>query len=290
MSRHRTVALSIAVLAFAHSLAAAPTRNAPRSQQQRQFETVGIYLFDLPPKNERAGYCDFYKACGYNYVELCDWGFALRPDLLAAHYDEVADAIKAAQHKGFKVSILLLACLRQWQGPADKGDAGTFSPLDKKATQERLSCFRKTVRALRHADGFVFFAGDPGGNREGRSTISDCMDMARAVRKIVCEEAPRAQFAVNLWAVAEWSGYPSAFTLDFWQKQVLLSRAVAEEKDLLGPHCGVVFSLDNYYRLLALACYDACALAAGALPGGRARQDAARPRRRPDPGMAVFSG
>jgi hypothetical protein len=75
--------------------------------------------------------------------------------------------------------------------------------------------------------------------------------MTRAVQKIVREEAPRARFAVNLWAVAEWSGYPSPFTLDFWQEQVLLSKAVAEEKDLLGPHCGVVFSMDNSSKTTA---------------------------------------
>jgi hypothetical protein len=36
---------------------------------------------------------------------------------------------------------------------------------------------------------------------------------------------------------------------------VLLSKAIAEEKDLLDSDCGVIFSLDNYYRSLTLACY-----------------------------------
>jgi hypothetical protein len=91
MNRQRIVALSIVAVAIIHSLAAAPAAPAPglnatrSSRDERPFGTVGIYVFDIPPKNERAGYCDFYKACGYNYVELCDWGFALRPDLLAAH-------------------------------------------------------------------------------------------------------------------------------------------------------------------------------------------------------------
>jgi len=70
------------------------------------------------------------------------------------------------------------------------------------------------------------------------------------------KEAPKAGFAINLWAIAEWAGFPSPFSLDFWQKQVALSKAVVDEHGLLGPECGVVFSLDNYYRSLALSCYD----------------------------------
>jgi hypothetical protein len=75
------------------------------------------------------------------------------------------------------------------------------------------------------------------------------------VRQIVREHAPKASFAVNLWAIAEWAGFPSPFSLEFWQKQVELSRAVAEDETLLGPDCGIVFSLDNYYRSLTLTCY-----------------------------------
>ena len=221
--------------------------------QARQFETVGLYV--APPEKEEAHYYDFYKACGYNYLEFCEVGFSRRPDLLPAYYAETSEAIDAAHQKGFKVWILILAGMKQWKGPAERGNAGTFSALNKELLQERLSYIKQAVQGLRHADGFVFFAGDPGGDPEGRSTVHDCISFARQVHQIVRENAPQAGLTVNLWAVAEWAGFPSPFSLDFWQKQVQLSKAVAEEKGFLGADCGIVFSLDNYYRSLTLACY-----------------------------------
>jgi hypothetical protein len=167
----------------------------------------------------------------------------------------MAEAIATAQNKGFKVWVLILACMKQWKGPAATGSAGTFSALEKDLLDERLSYVRRAVRGVANADGFAFFAGDPGGDPQGRATIHDCIRMAGAVQRIVRENAPRAQFAINLWAIAEWGGYPSPMGLEFWKKQVLLSKAVAGQTGLLGPDCGVVFSLDNYYRSLALACF-----------------------------------
>lgn len=217
------------------------------------MKMVGIYV--SPPTKEQAHYYDFYKACGYTYLEFCEIGFHRRPDLLPAYYAETSEAIATAQKRGFKVWILLLAGMKQWKGEAAGGSAGTFSALDRETLKERLGYIRQAVQGLSKADGFVFFAGDPGGDPEGRSTVQDCIGFARDVHKIVRENAPKAGFTVNLWAIAEWAGFPSPFSLDFWQKQVGLSRAVAEEKDFLGADCGVVFSLDNYYRSLTLACY-----------------------------------
>lgn len=217
------------------------------------FETLGLYV--TPPKKEEAHFYDFYKACGYNYLEFCDIGFSWKPSLLPQYYAETSAAIKAAQKKGFKVWILLLAGMKQWKGEADRGDAGTFSALKKEALQERLSYIQRAVKSL-PADGFVFFAGDPGGDPEGKSDVQDCIRFATAVRNIVRADAPKAKFAVNLWAIAEWDGFPSPFSLDFWRKQVRLSAAVAQSKDLLGRDCGIVFSMDNYYRSLTLSCYE----------------------------------
>ena len=222
------------------------------------FSTVGIYIG--PPKTNDTVTYPFLKACGYNYLEFCDTGFAKRPDQLPAYYAEMNAAIERAQREGFKVWILLLACMRQWNGPATNGSAGTFSALNQEVLRERLRFIEQAVKGLPAADGFEFFAGDPGGDPEGRSTVQDCMAFARSVRAIAQRTAPRAGFAVNLWAVAEWAGFPSPFTLEFWRKQVQLSRAVAEDEAMLGRDCGVVFSMDNYYRSLALACYaDAAA-------------------------------
>ena len=225
----------------------------PVARKAQRFQTIGIYI--SPPQSHESHYYDFYGACGYNYLEFCEAGFGRRPDLLPAYHAEMANAIDAAHKKGFKVWILLLAGMQQWKGTAESGSAGTFCALDTSLLEERLEYLRQAVLGLHNADGFQFFAGDPGGDPEGRSTVNDCIAFSRRVRNIVRENAPKAQFAVNVWAIAEWSGFPSPFSLDFWQKQVLLAKAVAEEKDLLSPECGVLFSMDNYYRSLTLACY-----------------------------------
>jgi hypothetical protein len=217
------------------------------------FSTVGIYI-SPPGTNDTVTY-PFLKACGYNYLEFCEGGFAQRPDLLPKYYAELNAAIRRAHRKGFKVWILLLAGMKQWHGPEAGGSAGTFSALERLALQERLEFIDQAVRALPASDGFEFFAGDPGGDPEGRSTVQDCLRFARSVHQSVQRDAPRAGFAVNLWAVAEWAGFPSPFALEFWRQQVRLSRTVAQDQTLLGPGCGVIFSLDNYYRSLALACY-----------------------------------
>lgn len=223
-------------------------------RKEATLQTVGLYV--APPEPHQSHFLDFYRACGYNYLEFCDSGCAIRPDVLPGYYANVGHAITTAQRKGFRVWILLLAGMRQWKGPGESGNAGTFSALDRPLLNERLAYIRNTVRSLKHADGFAFFAGDPGGDPEGRSTIHDCLSFAREVRDIVKQEAPEAGFVINLWAVAEWAGFPSPFTLDFWEKQVLLTRYVVREGGLLGPDCGVVFSLDNYYRSLTLRCYS----------------------------------
>lgn len=227
--------------------------SAPR-ESRRRFGIVGIYV--SPPAPSQSRYLDYYRACGYNYLEFCDIGFSMRPDLLPSYYSDLGSRVQAAQGRGFKVWILLLAGMKQWQGPERTGSAGSFSALNARLLEERLAYLRTAVRSLRQADGFVFFAGDPGGDPEGHSTVRDCIAFARRVQDIVRREAPRSRFAVNLWAVAEWAGYPSAFSVEFWRKQPELSKAVAEEPGLLGADCGVSFSLDSYYRSLALRCFS----------------------------------
>jgi hypothetical protein len=229
-------------------------RPQPRTEAARRpLQTIGLYI--SPPTGPQAHFYDFYKACGYNYLEFCEGGFAQRPDRLPDYHADQAQVIRTAQGKGFRVWVLLLAGMRQWQGPADTGNAGTFSALDAELLEGRLAFIRQAVQGLRHADGFEFFAGDPGGDPAGRSTVRDCIAFAGRVCDIVRQDAPQAQFAVNLWAIAEWAGFPSPFGLTFWQKQVELSRAVVADPGLLGPDCGVIFSLDNYYRSLTLTCY-----------------------------------
>ncbi len=222
-------------------------------KSKARFDTVGLYI--QPPGEKDQHFYDFFKASGYNYLEFVEGGFAIRPDRLPKYYADMSHAIDAEHRKGFKVWILLLAGMQQWKGPAEGGSAGTFSALNKPLLDERLSYLKQAVQGMHNADGFVFFAGDPGGDPEGRSTVQDCIGFSKQVHQIVREQAPKAKFTVNLWAIAEWAGFPSPFSLTFWQQQVNLSRAVAEAPAFLGPDCGIVFSLDNYYRSLTLACY-----------------------------------
>ncbi len=220
------------------------------------FETIGLYVSlptDPPPKDPRV--YEFFKACGYNYLEFCEAGFRSRPNLLPDYYKEMSRAISFAHEKGFRVGIVLLAGMKQWNGPGKTGYSGAFNPLDKAKLQERLTHLRQAVSYLRNADIFIFLPGDPGGDPKGRSTLEDCLALCRHVLHIVKQHAPEANFMVNLWAVAEWEGFPSPFSLRFWQQEVKLSRAVVAAPDLLGPSCGVAFPLHNYYRSLALSCY-----------------------------------
>jgi len=221
-----------------------------------RFETVGLYvsLPTDPPPTDPAVY-DFLRASGYNYLEFCEAGFRTRPDLLPDYYNRMSRAIDTAHQRGFRVGILLLAGMEQWKGPDETGSAGVFSPLDKTKLRERLSYIRREVRHLRNADSFAFMPGDPGGDRKGRSTVEDCIDFSRQVHQIVRQEAPAAKFAINLWGIAEWEGFPSPLSLPFWQQEVKLSRVVVAAPALLGPDCGVAFPLHNYYRSLTLACY-----------------------------------
>src|SRR5262249_32970155 len=102
--------------------------------------------------------------------------------------------------------------------------------------------------------------GDPGGDPNGRSTMADCLEFGRQVYQIVRQEAPNAKFAINLWGIAEWEGFPSPFGLRYWQQEVNLSRAVTAAPAFLGPRCGVEFPLHTYYRSLPLTCYNEAGL------------------------------
>ena len=116
---------------------------------------------------------------------------------------------------------------------------------------------QQAVSSLRSADVFILLPGDPGGDPNGRSTFEDCLSFCRNVQHIVKQQEPTADFMVNLWAVAEWEGFPPTRSLSFWQQEVKLSREAVAAPDLFGPGCGVTFPLHNYYRSLALSCYSA---------------------------------
>ena len=234
------------------------------TEQGGGFQTVGLYASlptDPPPKDPRV--YDFFKACGYNYLEFCEAGFRSRPDLLPEYYKDMSSAITLAHDKGFRVGIVLLAGMEQWTGPDSTLGAnfpGVFSPRDKTQLTERFAHLRYAVSQLRGADVFVFLPGDPGGDPEGNSTLEDCVSFCRQVQEIVKQQAPAATFILNLWAIAQWEGFPSPSSLRFWEQEVKLSRAAVAAPGLLGPRSGVSFPLHNYYRSLALSRYSRAGL------------------------------
>ena len=263
MNRRRflrtALATSVGSILFQESTitAAAAKANSP-AKSAGGFETIGLYCSlptDPPPKDPQM--YEFFRACGYNYLEFCEAGFRSRVDLLPDYYKEMSRAINLAHERGFRVGIVLLAGMEQWRGPDKSGYLGAFSPLDKAKLQERFTYLRQAVSSLPDADVFILLPGDPGGDPEGRSTSEDLLSFCRNVQQIVKQQAPEAKFMVNLWAVAEWEGFPDTLSVRFWQQEIKLSRAVAAAPDLLGPSCGVSFPLHNYYRSLALSCYTA---------------------------------
>ena len=234
------------------------TAQAKSPTRSTGFETIGLYCAlptDPPPKDPQM--YEFFKACGYNYLEFCEAGFRSRSDLLPDYYKEMSRAIDLAHEKGFRVGIVLLAGMEQWKGPEQTGYLGAFSPFDKAKLQERFTHLQQAVSSLRSADVFILLPGDPGGDPNGRSTFEDCLAFCRNVQQIVKQQAPAANFMVNLWAVAEWEGFPPTRSVRFWQQEVKLSREAVAASDLFGPGCGVTFPLHNYYRSLALSCYSA---------------------------------
>jgi hypothetical protein len=177
-----------------------------RAKSAGDFETIGLYcsLPTNPPPKDPHMY-EFFKACGYNYLECCEAGFRSRPDLLPDYYKEISHAINLAHEKGFRVGIVLLAGMEQWKGADKTGNSGAFSPFDKAKLQERFTHVQQAVSFLRNADAFILLPGDPGGDPEGRSTLEDCLTFSRNVEQIVKQKAPAANFGINLWAVSDFS-------------------------------------------------------------------------------------
>ena len=232
-----------------------------RGKDTSGFEIVGLYASlptDPPPKDPQV--YRFLQACGYNYLEFCEAGFRSRPDLLPAYYKDLSSAINTTHEMGFRVGIVLLAGMEQWKGRDKTGYSGAFSPHNKVKLEERFRYLRQAVSNLRGADIFTLILGDPGGDPKGHSTLEDCLAFCRQVQQIVKQEAPAAKFMLNLWAIAEWEGFPSPLTPRFWQQEIKLSRAAVTAPGLVGPGCGVAFPLHNYYRSLALTCYSEAGL------------------------------
>lgn len=214
--------------------------------------TIGLYPFnDIPEQHE------FLKACGINLFQFVESGYSYRPDLLDEYYAGLRKEIESAQNDGFKVYIILLSNMAQWQGPEEQGSwvgLRTY-PRDRAAMDRRISDLARAVRELKSADGFTFFGGDPGGVPKslGPADIQDWIGMAREVRDVVAENAPGAEFNINPWAVTQWDDEGmDVFGAEFWLCETSNGKAILQAEGLIGPGCGIEFCPHNYYRSLTL--------------------------------------
>lgn len=222
----------------------------------KPFETVGLYVWrDTPDQHA------FWKASGINTLQFCDIGWHLRDDLLDDYYKGFVKDIDSAKKAGFKVYVILFSNIKQWPGPEEHSDGLglRYHPNDKKEMDSRLKYIGNTVEKLKAADGFTFFAGDPGGvpAELGESNVYMWISMVERVRTIVKKEAPHADFNVNPWSITQWQ-YPNlgAFGKDFWLKETELFKIITEENNFIGPDTGIEIPPHNYYRSLTLKTYD----------------------------------
>ncbi|MFA6426578.1 MAG: hypothetical protein WCW64_10430, partial [Phycisphaerae bacterium] len=219
----------------------------------KRVGTVTIYT-SLP--DPCSIYFDFWKNSGFNAMEFVEGGYGRKPSLHPSYYATMHARIAAAKAEGFKVTVILLACVRQWTGPNDTGIPGEFAPEDTVLLDQRLGYIEDAVIALNNADRFVLFAGDPGIATNINTTISDFSDVAKDVRDVVQANAPNADFGVINWALGEWK-YPllTSWYVQRWIDQVDLAQTLQADTSLYRADTSVQLVCDNYYRTMALDCY-----------------------------------
>ncbi|MHB0998664.1 MAG: hypothetical protein ACYC27_05405 [Armatimonadota bacterium] len=212
-----------------------------------QAGTVGLYAFTPAPE-----YYKYWRACGYNMLQFIDHTY-VTPEGKARdeYYARMSKSIDQAQKAGFKVWIIELSNVLS-------NDSG-FDPLDQAAMDKRLKEIESGAKGLSNADGFVFFGGDPGGSPKdmGAAGVPAWVEMTRKVHDIIKREAPKSQFNANIWAVTAWEYIgTNPFKAVFWEKEVAYGKQIVNEKNFIGPDCGIEFVPHNYYRSLALKAYD----------------------------------
>jgi hypothetical protein len=220
--------------------------------------TTGLYTWDDNPSQHA-----FWKACGVTTLQFCDrgWWFNASSGDLEAYLQRMKSGIRSAQKSGFKVYVILFSNISQYMGPNATEPTGLgvkFHPDDTEKLNSRLYYIGKTVEILKEADGFTFFAGDPGGipNSLGEGSAEDYTAMALKVREVVREKAPGANFNLNPWAVTMFeTPNVSAMTVAFWQKEAEIGRSIIASDDLAGPDIGIEIPGHDYYRPLALRLY-----------------------------------
>ena len=151
--------------------------------------------------------------------------------------------------------------IEQYKGPNDTEPTGIgtkFHPDDKEKMEERLYYLERMIKTMVEADGFTFFAGDPGGitNAMGQGDVEDYIYMAEEVGKLVKEAAPNAKYNINTWAVSMFQtpNY-SAMISDFWLRETEMNKVILAKENLINESTGLELPCHDYYRPLTLRLY-----------------------------------
>ncbi|MBR7093069.1 MAG: hypothetical protein IKI50_07830 [Clostridia bacterium] len=222
------------------------------------LDTVGLYIWEANPSQY-----EFWKALGINTLQLCDrgWYYNANDFSLRSYLRKMADGVASAKQAGFKVYVILFSNIEQYKGPYPKEPTGIgtkFHPDDQAAMEDRLYYLKMSVEAMKEADGFTIFAGDPGGipNTLGEGDVYDYINFCRQAADMIHETVPQAEININPWAVTMYeTPNRSAMTAAFWLRETELTKIIMEEDDLLGESLGLELACHDYYRPLVLRQY-----------------------------------
>ncbi|MBR7143201.1 MAG: hypothetical protein IKD06_06680 [Clostridia bacterium] len=236
-----------------------PATTQPSTQvDPAPFKEKGLYIWSDTPNQH-----DFWKACGFTVMQLCDLGWHRNAEngMLEQYTKVLANNVRTLQADGFKVYVILFANIKQYKGPHDLEPTGIgekFHPSNEAEMEDRLFYLRKTVEACKAADGFTLFAGDPGGIPDslGTGSVQDYINMALKVRDLVKEVAPQAEFNINTWAVSMFTTPNfSAGNVKFWTTETESNRTIVAYEGLLGEDTGLELPCHDYYRPMTLRLY-----------------------------------
>lgn len=222
------------------------------------IDTVGLYTWEDSPSQHA-----FWKAIGITTLQFCDrgWWYNATDFSLKTYLRGMADDIASAKKAGFKVQVILFANIEQYKGPYPKEPTGLgvkFHPDDEEAMADRLHYLQMTVEAMKQADGFTIFAGDPGGipNSLGTGDVYDYIKFSTQVADMIRQTAPEAEININPWAVTMFeTPNKSAMTADFWLRETELTKILLQQENLIGEDIGVELAFHDYYRPLVLRSY-----------------------------------
>ncbi len=230
----------------------------PQNTDSGGLDTVGLYIWEDSPDQH-----EFWKACGIKTLQFCDrgWYYNAESYNLDAYLKRMQQGLYSAKDAGFEVYVILFSNIEQYKGPEDTEPTGIgtkFHPDDKEKMEERLHYLEKMIKAMDEADGFTFFAGDPGGitNDMGQGDVEDYIYMAEEVGKLVKETAPNAKYNINTWAVSMFQtpNY-SAMIADFWLRETEMNKVILGKESLINESTGLELPCHDYYRPLTLRLY-----------------------------------